>query len=289
MNTVLTILLTIVVLTALYAQIWHKGLNDVVIRHETDTISHPRFPAVAFFQRQDGLQANIYTAELKCSSGPRLDHAVQCSSLTVPEAVKTASCDCGDSWPGLERLNQGANKLMWIGENTSYSAMVPSPTTISRGAGHFIEMQIWFNYNTTEAWELATVTTAPGIWMAIYDPSYDIKQMVTDGQLYTAQIDANSHTVVNIGLVHYRYLNKTANYRYQVSASARQNLDLVCDVTKDGWYLCHLTVEMQIPSLLRMIVQEENRLDWTRVVADAGAYFALIQFFCWIVSGMAWS
>jgi hypothetical protein len=38
MNTVLTILLTIVVLTALYAQIWHKGLNNVVIRQETDTI-----------------------------------------------------------------------------------------------------------------------------------------------------------------------------------------------------------------------------------------------------------
>jgi hypothetical protein len=25
-----------------------------------------------------------------------------------------------------------------------------------------------------------------------------------------------------------------------------------------------------------------------RVVADAGAYFALVQFFSWIVSGMAW-
>jgi hypothetical protein len=26
-----------------------------------------------------------------------------------------------------------------------------------------------------------------------------------------------------------------------------------------------------------------------RVVADAGAYFALVQFFCWIASGMAWA
>lgn len=74
---------------------------------------------------------------------------------------------------------------------------------------------ILFIDNTTEAFEAASLTTAPGIWMAIYDPAYDIKQMVADGQLYTAQIDANSHTVVNIGLVHYRYLNKTANYRYR--------------------------------------------------------------------------
>jgi hypothetical protein len=99
--------------------------------------------------------------------------------------------------------------------------------------------------------------------MAVYDAEYDIGLMVSGGQLYTAQIDANSHTVLNIGLVHYRYLNKTSNYRYQVSASARQNLDLVCDVTKPGWYLCHLTVEMQIPSFLRVIVHEERRLEWT--------------------------
>jgi hypothetical protein len=74
----------------------------------------------------------------------------------------------------------------------------------------------------------------------------------------------------------------------EVSTSARQNLDIVCDVTKPEWFLCYLTIEIQIPSLLRMVVQEERRLDWTRVVADAGAYFALVQFFSWIVSGMAW-
>jgi hypothetical protein len=52
--------------------------------------------------------------------------------------------------------------------------------------------------------------------MAIYDPQYDIEQMIPDGQLYTAQIDANSHTVVNVGLVRYRYLNRTSNYKYRM-------------------------------------------------------------------------
>jgi hypothetical protein len=37
-NTVLTIILTIGVLTAMYSQIWHQGLNDVVIRLVTDNV-----------------------------------------------------------------------------------------------------------------------------------------------------------------------------------------------------------------------------------------------------------
>jgi hypothetical protein len=51
--------------------------------------------------------------------------------------------------------------------------------------------------------------------MAIYDPDFDIRQMVSDGQVYTAQVDANARTTLNIGLVHYRYINKTSNYRYR--------------------------------------------------------------------------
>ena len=68
--------------------------------------------------------------------------------------------------------------------------------------------------NTTAVFQNVSLTTAPGIWMAIYDPAFDLTQMMADGQLYTAQIDANSHTVVNIGLEYYTYINKTSNYRY---------------------------------------------------------------------------
>jgi hypothetical protein len=121
------------------------------------------------------------------------------------------------------------------------------------------------------------------MWMAIYDPSFSFAQMMAEGQLYTAQIDANSHTVVNIGLLYHTYVNRTSSYGYgkhserdsktcllgnltqviDVKISTRQNLDLVCDLTKENWYLCHLTIEMQIPSFLRTSVREERRQDWT--------------------------
>jgi hypothetical protein len=65
--------------------------------------------------------------------------------------------------------------------------------------------------------------------MAIYDPSYDLGHMITNHQLFTAQIDANSYTVVNIGLVHYRYLNHTSNYRYR-----KQNMSTIYSQSADS-------------------------------------------------------
>ncbi|KAH5708134.1 hypothetical protein HBI18_242650 [Parastagonospora nodorum] len=225
-NTVVTISLTIVVLTALYGCLWHKGLNAVVVRQQIDRVGTSRFPAIAFFQRQDPGHANIHDGEFKCSSGPRNDHAIQCSSLTIAEAMNTKSCDCGDSWSSLESRIMEENKMVWLGKNTSYFAMVPGPTTISRGVGHIMEIQLWFSYNTTEAYEAGSLTPAPGIWMVIYDPEFDIKQMVADGQVYTSLFDANSHTAVSIGLVQYIYINKTSNYRYVFSKqSIRRNDD----------------------------------------------------------------
>jgi hypothetical protein len=78
--------------------------------------------------------------------------------------------------------------------------------------------------NTTEAFRDQSLTTAPGVWMAIYDPAFDLVQMMADGQLYTAQIDANSHTVVNIGLVYYTYLNRTSNYKYGKQALIQRSI-----------------------------------------------------------------
>lgn len=93
-----------------------------------------------------------------------------------------------------------------------------------------------------------------------------------------------------------------------VTISVRQNLDLVCDVDKKDFWNCFLTLEVQIPSFLRTVVHEETRYHWSvcclhscevgvanrrwpeqSVVADAGAYFALVQFSSWILSGSAWN
>jgi hypothetical protein len=52
-NTVVTIILTIVVLTALYGCLWHKGLNDVVIRQQVDSVvSERRIPMITTDEKE---------------------------------------------------------------------------------------------------------------------------------------------------------------------------------------------------------------------------------------------
>ncbi|KAH4988039.1 hypothetical protein HBI76_094530 [Parastagonospora nodorum] len=146
--TIVTISLTIVVLTALYGCLWHKGLNAVVVRQQIDrVVSENCIPTIT----TNGVGGNEYKV---------LRLWRQLVKLRIP--------DHG-------------------GEQDD---------------------------NTTEAYEAGSLTPAPGIWMVIYDPEFDIKQMVADGQVYTSLFDANSHTAVSIGLVQYIYINKTSNYRY---------------------------------------------------------------------------
>lgn len=124
--------------------------------------------------------------------------------------------------------------------------------------------------------------------MAVYDARYDIRDALRDGYLQSAQIDANGHTVINVGLSYYEYLDRPPVYKYgkysnaltlthtqlrmlmgfcsgrtDLAFATRQNLDLVCDVTKEGWFNCHVALEVQIPSFLRTIAREERRMTWS--------------------------
>jgi len=142
----MTVILTIAVMTGLYGISWYPDLNEIVLRLDSDNVVAPRFPAVVFFQ-SNGLstQANIQLAEFKCVSGGWTDHSELCSALTVPQNLASTSCDCGDRWPTLEQMIRGDNKITWLGKETTFFDMVPSETTVSRGEGHFMHMQVFFN------------------------------------------------------------------------------------------------------------------------------------------------
>jgi hypothetical protein len=82
----------------------------------------------------------------------------------VTEVFETASCDCGDSWPSLESLTRGESTAFWLNGSTSYYPMIPSTSMVSRGAGHFLVMQVFFtcefcNYDTIRALSLTLVQT----------------------------------------------------------------------------------------------------------------------------------
>ena len=42
-----------------------------------------------------------------------------------------------------------------------------------------------------------------------------------------------------------------------------QRLDLVCNVTKAGWYPCPLHVELAIPVMMETVLKEVKSLSWS--------------------------
>lgn len=68
--------------------------------------------------------------------------------------------------------------------------------------------------NSTESLANSTVTESPGVFLALYDPSRELKDVISDGLLQVARIDANSGTNINVGLQYYEYLHRPPSYRY---------------------------------------------------------------------------
>lgn len=89
-----------------------------------------------------------------------------------------------------------------------------------------------------------------------------------------------------------------------VRISTTDNLNLVCDVTKNATQLCYASLIIQIPRFDRTVLTEKMSMQWPvsrnpvvdssifgnliedqDVLAEVGAYFALVQILSWIVSG----
>lgn len=169
-------------------------------------------------------------------------------------------------------------------------------------------------------------TAAPGIWIAFYDPSYNITELLPSGEAYILEIDANSRTVVNIGLQYYEYLTKRPRYIYgkQIlecysfhSLTRLSRCSNVCSAESGFSLRCRRSFLVSLQSQCRDTDSQFHtdyrktgkeiplvgKSRWTpipgppvrdltgfrqEVIAEAGSYFALVQFLSWIISGAAW-
>lgn len=68
--------------------------------------------------------------------------------------------------------------------------------------------------NTKEVLARASVTESPAVYVALYDPAYPLDEIVAEGRLPIATLDANSVTLINVGLRRYEYLRRQPISRY---------------------------------------------------------------------------
>lgn len=76
--------------------------------------------------------------------GPYKEDAPLCSTLTVEQSAAAESCDCSDGWPSFDQQMNNNYSIDFMGAPNPYIALVPSLSTVSRGAGQYMTLQIYF-------------------------------------------------------------------------------------------------------------------------------------------------
>ena len=130
--------------TAVFDRCSERNLPTQNMYTHSQLQTTPRFPAVAFFSAPVHGMATLQEGPLKCFVGEWIDHAPLCTGLTSQEVVQLPSCDCSDRWPTLEDIEVDNNTVVWLGHETTYYAMTPSESMVSRGAGHLLTLQFFF-------------------------------------------------------------------------------------------------------------------------------------------------
>ena len=68
--------------------------------------------------------------------------------------------------------------------------------------------------NPKESFSNTSVTATPGVFMAVHDPTWKLKDVIDASLLQVASVDANAAVHVNLGLKYYEYLHGPSIYQY---------------------------------------------------------------------------
>ncbi|KAF2238988.1 hypothetical protein EV356DRAFT_528871 [Viridothelium virens] len=292
-NTILTVSLSIIIFTLLYVCRWRARLHLIVEQTQTDTVSVIGFPAVAIMQDTASSQhANLLNIPQHCditsSRGywSLTDGEPKCDSLSQDMILGNRSCNCGDSWyPQIRNdLPPGI-----AGLSLNYTSLRPSSDLISNATDTTLGLQFFWNYNTSYFTRNYQLTPQPMVWMLIYDPRFSLYDAYKNNYGVTILVNANSVLDVSLNLNYLEGVGKIAHYEYDATISSIPNEDLICDVSKGSSDHCYTTILIRIASFDRTIIVWTSASKWTDVIAEAGAYFAFVQFLSWILSGQFWA
>ena len=146
----------------------------------------------------------------------------------------------------------------------------------------------------------------PGSELPTYSLMYTTRSFAQDAYRLRISsllhINANGFTEIKLSSTYVQPQEALAHYQYDAVANTSPSLDIACDVASpqkapsnptalntNSVAACRAYITFRFSSLARTTITERPTMDWADVVTSAGAYFALIQFICWVVSGIAWT
>ncbi|KAK3904055.1 hypothetical protein C8A05DRAFT_32193 [Staphylotrichum tortipilum] len=279
-NTVLLVVISLVILPVLYRKFWQPALLQDVIQSNRDTVPEVYFPSLTVLQRADWTsEATLTLSNLpKCGLHwlPPPNHTLpSCRDVPSPG---TEGCDCAANWDTAI-----TESLVW--QNTTYRALTLHATDDMLCVVPTTKMvvQAYFTYDATRAASDAGRVLHPSVYLAVFDPTLTLTQALEAGYTRLRLVNGNGVTAVTLGLVmRQAAADATPAYDYDVDLSGDPARD-VPDGGEVGW----ITVHVEFPSFERRVDVVRRAMEWSDMVATAGAWFSLFQIVSWILSGAA--
>ncbi|KAI9727504.1 MAG: hypothetical protein M1828_006446 [Chrysothrix sp. TS-e1954] len=119
---------------------------------------------------------------------------------------------------------------------------------------------------------------------------FTLEEAYNNGYGTSTLINANAVTSIDLAVSHYGGFDTVSHTHYDVTLSTIPNMDMICDISEnDNEQHCYTTTFVRVPTFTQTIHIKQPVSQWTDVVAEAGAYFAFVQFLSWILSGLFWA
>ncbi|KFA78775.1 hypothetical protein S40288_11434 [Stachybotrys chartarum IBT 40288] len=241
------------------------------------------YPALAFLQDIKWTSQADLTLQKppECFMGPW--HAVLPSCQVADTLV---GCSCKDNW------ETPIEYLVWNGQAYRLLQMLPAAAEVSRQVGQRLMAQAFFSYNARRSQQDRGALLQPSLYLAIWDRKYNLPHALEVGITRLQLINANALTAINLN-PQWRQTEVDGEFSYDYGLSdisSVPGLGLQCDessMVSSYRDLCRTSVELRFTTFEVPVRRYRNRMDWTDVVAQAGAYISLFQILAWILSGLA--
>ena len=145
---------------------------------------------------------------------------------------------------------------------------------------------------------------SPNVWLLVYDPVIPAQEAYETGTAGLTLMNANGFTTITLTPNYMRRRDSTPHYEYDAQVNTSPMLDVVCDVATRNMSLanetvktpesnayapCYAPIAFRFGNLERQTATERPAMQWGDIIMSVGSYFALVQFVCWVFSGLAWS
>ena len=145
---------------------------------------------------------------------------------------------------------------------------------------------------------------SPNVWLLVYDPVIPAQEAYETGTAGLTKMNANGFTTITLTPNYMRRRNSTPHYEFDAQVNTSPMLDVVCDVAtrnmslanemvkspeSNAYSFCYAFITFRYANLQRQTATERPAMQCGDIVMSVGSYFALVQFVCWVFSGLAWS